>query len=202
MVKTSFEDTYPWSNSNRWLVTISVDTMKWVIKAYDEGLIEAQSDLDSLKSENVTLIGMKETLEDNDTRSAGGTPGKGPPPRQQSDGSEKKKYNKLPPDQYQDLRNASEAIVKKCRIWLGSAGGGELKERGKLGALCRRYLFMAGYSGQSTSEQQEYANLDETKKNILMTLTKASDKDANQKQQFVDETIKKWMTWKRNCGRN
>ena len=74
---------------------------------------------------------------------------------------------------------------------MGSAGGGELKERGKLGALCRRYLFMAGYSGQSTSKQQEYANLDETKKNILMTLTKASDKNAEQRQQFVDETMEK-----------
>ena len=49
---------------------------------------------------------------------------------------------------------------------------------------------MAGYSGQSTTDMQEYANLDETKKNLLMTLTKASDKNADQKQQFVDETMK------------
>ena len=119
MVKTSFEDTYPWNNSDRWGVTTSVDTMKWVIKAWDEGQVEAQSDLDSLKSENATLKGMKDTLEDDDTKSAGGTSGspKGPPPRTDSStSSEKKKYNKLPPDQYQDLRNASEAIVKKCRI--------------------------------------------------------------------------------------
>ena len=84
MVKTSFEDTYPWNDSNRWAVTTSVETMKWVIKAWDEGLIEAQSDLDSLKSENATLKGMKDTLEDDDTKAAGGTPGKvQPPPRRQ-----------------------------------------------------------------------------------------------------------------------
>ena len=165
MVKTSFEDTYPWNNSDRWGVTTSVDAMRWVIKAWEEGLVECQSDLDNLENENSTLKGMKAILEDDDTKPAGGTAGtpRGPPPR--VDGSagteKKKKYNKLPPDQYQDLRNASESIVKTCRIWLGSAGGGELRERGKLGALCRRYLFMAGYSGQSTAEQQEYANLDE-----------------------------------------
>ena len=81
-VKTSFEDTYPWNNSDRWGVTTSVDTMKWVIKAWDEGQVDAQSDLDSLKSENATLKGMKDTLEDDDTKSAGGTSGspKGPPP--------------------------------------------------------------------------------------------------------------------------
>ena len=122
MVKTSFEETYPWNDSNRWAVTASVETMKWVIKAWDEGLVEAQSDLDSLKSENATLKGMKDTLEDDDTKAAGGTPGKVQPPRGDS-ASEKKKYNRLPPDQYQDFRNASEAIIKKCRIWLGSAGG-------------------------------------------------------------------------------
>ena len=50
---------------------------------------------------------------------------------------------------------------------------------------------MAGYSGQSTSEQQEYANLDESKKNILNTLTKAPDKNAEQRQTFVNETMEK-----------
>ena len=97
MVKTSFEDTYPWNDSNRWGVSTSVDTMKWVIKAWDEGLVEAQSDLDSLESENATLKGMKDTLEDDDTISAGGTSGspRGPPPRTDSStSSEKKKYNK------------------------------------------------------------------------------------------------------------
>lgn len=62
MVKTSYEETYPWNDSNRWAVTLSVDTMKWVIKAWDEGLVEAESDLESLKSENLTIKGIKETL--------------------------------------------------------------------------------------------------------------------------------------------
>ena len=63
MVKTSFEETYPWNDSNRWAVTLSVDTMKWVIKTWDEGLVEAESDLESLKSENLTLKGIKEILQ-------------------------------------------------------------------------------------------------------------------------------------------
>ena len=96
MVKTSFEETYPWNDSNRWAVTLSVDTMKWVIKAWDEGLVEAQSDLDSLKSENATLKGIKDTLEDDDSKAVGGTPGKGPPPR--PDGtSERKKIQQATP---------------------------------------------------------------------------------------------------------
>ena len=70
MVKTSFEETYPWNDSNRWAVTLSVDTMKWVIKAWDEGLVEAESDLESLKSENLTLKGIKEILEDDNSKTA------------------------------------------------------------------------------------------------------------------------------------
>ena len=166
--------------------------MKWVIKAWDEGFVEAESDLESLKSENITLKGIKETLEDDNSKAAGGTPGKGPPPRQTDGTSERKKYNKLPPDQYQDLRNASEAIVQKCWVWLGSAGGGEFRDRGKLGALCRRYLFMAGYSGlQSTSDQPEYANLDQSKKDALSTLTKAQDSSTVQKETHVNEQMAK-----------
>ena len=159
--------------------------MKWVVKAWDEGLVEAESDLESLKSENLTVKGIKETLEDNNSKTAGGTPGKGPPPRQ-TDGTPPLKYNKLPPDQYQALREASETITKKCRVWLGSAGGGEFKDRGKLGALCRRYLFMAGYSGlQSTSDLPEYASLDQSKKDALNTLTKAQDSSSAQKETHV-----------------
>ena len=192
MVKTSFEDTFPWNDSNRWTVTLSVDTMKWVIKAWDEGLVEAESDLDSLKSENLTLKGIKEILEDDNSKTAGGTPGKtGPPPRQ-TDSTSTVRYNKLPPDQYQALRDASEAITKKCRVWLGSAGGDEFKDRGKLGALCRRYLFMAGYSGvQSPSDLPEYASLDPSKKDALNTLTKAQDSSSVQKESHVTEQMTK-----------
>ena len=73
MVKTSFEETYPWNDSNRWAVTLSVDTMKWVVKAWDEGLVEAESDLESLKSENITLKGIKETLEDDNSKAVVGS---------------------------------------------------------------------------------------------------------------------------------
>ena len=97
MVKTSFEDTYPWNNSDRWGVTTSVDAMRWVIKAWEEGLVECQSDLDNLENENSTLKSMKDILEDDDTKPAGGTAGtpRGQPPR--VDGSagtdKKKRYN-------------------------------------------------------------------------------------------------------------
>ena len=51
---------------------------------------------------------------------------------------------------------------------------------------------MAGYSGnQSTSSQQEYANLEQSKKDILNTLTKAPDTNAEQKQTFINETTSK-----------
>ena len=47
---------------------------------------------------------------------------------------------------------------------------------------------MAGYSGvQSTSDQTDYANLDQSKRDILNTLTTAPDKNAEQKQTFVNE---------------
>ena len=148
MVKTSFEDTYPWNNSDRWGVTTSVDAMKWVIKAWNEGLIECKSDRDNLRHENETLKSMQEILEVDNDNGAGGTEGspKGPPPRASTSTStgKKKKYNKLPPDQYKDLREASETIVKKCRTWLGTA-----EERGKINALCRRYLHRADDKGST-----------------------------------------------------
>ena len=95
MVKTSFEDTYPWNNSDRWGVTTSVDAMRWVIKAWEEGLVECQSDLDNLENENSTLKGMKAILEDDDTKPTGGTAGtpRGPPPRPGEGTDKKKKYN-------------------------------------------------------------------------------------------------------------
>ena len=114
MVKFSFEETYPWNDSNRWAVTLSVDTMKWVIKTWDEGLVEAESDLESLKSENLTLNGIKETLTDDNTKTAGGTPGKTGQPPKPADSTPTLKYNRLPPDQYQALRDASEAIIKNA----------------------------------------------------------------------------------------
>ena len=51
---------------------------------------------------------------------------------------------------------------------------------------------MAGYSGlQSTSDQTEYANLDQSKRDVLNTLTTAQDSTADQKQSYVDEQMTK-----------
>ena len=45
--------------------------------------------------------------------------------------------NRVPLDQYEALRASGDAIAEKCKIWVGVAGD----ERGKLGALCRRFLY-------------------------------------------------------------
>ena len=51
---------------------------------------------------------------------------------------------------------------------------------------------MAGYSGlQSTSDQPEYANLDQSKKDALNTLTMAQDSSAVQKETHVNEQMAK-----------
>ena len=51
---------------------------------------------------------------------------------------------------------------------------------------------MAGYSGlQSTSDQTDYASLDQSKRDVLNTLTTAQDKTADQKQSYVDEQTTK-----------
>ena len=51
---------------------------------------------------------------------------------------------------------------------------------------------MAGYSGlQSTSDQPEYANLDQSKKDALNTLTKAQDSTTDQKETHVNEQMAK-----------
>ena len=138
MVKTSYEDTYPWTNSDRWGVTTSAETLKWAIKAWNEGKAECKSDKDNLKSENEALRRMLNILEkDNEDGAAGYQEAS------TSTGTSKKKsYNKLAPGQYDDLREASAAIVKKCRTWLGTG-----EDTGKINAICRRYLHMAGYSG-------------------------------------------------------
>ena len=72
MVKTSYEDTYPWTNCDRWLVTTSSETLKWAIKAWNEGKAECKSDKDNLKSENEALRRMLNILEkDNEEGAAG-----------------------------------------------------------------------------------------------------------------------------------
>ena len=184
MVKTSYEDTYPWTNSDRWGVTISAETLRWVIKAWNEGKAECISDRDNLRSENEALKRMLNILEKDNEDGPGGTEGtpiRQPAKTSTSTGTSKKKsYNKLAPDQYNDLREASATIVKKCRTWLGTG-----EDRGKINAICRRYLHMAGYSGQTTKQQPEFANLEESKQQALMTLSDASDKTQESRDQHV-----------------
>ena len=171
MVKTSYEDTYPWTNCDRWLVTTSTETLKWAIKAWNEGKSECKSDKDNLKSENEALKRILSVLEVTNAEGAAGYQ-EGASASASTSTSTKKSYNKLPPGQYDDLREASLAIVKKCRIWLGTG-----EDTGKINAICRRYLHMAGYSGQTTQQQPEFANLEESKQQALLALSEASKKD-------------------------
>ena len=62
MPKHSYEDNYPWHDSNRWGVTASVETMKWVIKTWDEGLLESESDYKNLVDFNSTLESLHNKL--------------------------------------------------------------------------------------------------------------------------------------------
>ena len=89
MVKNSFEECYPWTNSDRWGGTTSPDTMRWVTKAWEEGLVESKTDLANLEDFNSTLKSLHEKLKTDTPQDAAGvqvTPGgEGPaggnPPR-------------------------------------------------------------------------------------------------------------------------
>ena len=117
MVKHSFEDNYPWNNSDRWGVTTSVETMRWVTKAWEEGLVESNTDLANLEDFNKTLKSLQEKLKtDSPDDAAGVTPPAG------KDDKRKPAQNRLPPDQYEALRSQGDSIVDKCRTWVGSGG--------------------------------------------------------------------------------
>ena len=55
MPKNSFEETYPWTDANKWGITTSPDTMKWATKAWDEGYLESKTDYTNLVDFNATL---------------------------------------------------------------------------------------------------------------------------------------------------
>ena len=55
MPKHSFEETFPWTDANKWGFTLSSDTMKWVTKTWDEGFKESQADLACLVDFNAGL---------------------------------------------------------------------------------------------------------------------------------------------------
>ena len=169
MPKHSYEETYPWHDSNRWGVTASVETMKWVIKTWDEGLQESELDYKNLVDFNSTLKSLHEKLkttaanEASPDGAAGGA-GVGAPATPIVGGVGRTAAgdrHRLPPDQYDSLKANGEAIAEKNRVWIGSAG----EERGKLGALCRRYLYMGGFR-EKAQDIPEYENIDEPKKSF------------------------------------
>ena len=190
MPKHSYEDTYPWYDSNRWGVTASVDTMKWVIKTWDEGLLESESDYKNLVDFNSTLESLHNKLktQTNGTNvqqevSPGGaaaTPIGGVKTPAAGD------RHRLPLDQYDTLKSSGDAIAEKCKIWVGSAG----EERGKLGALCRRFLYMGGFQ-EKARNIQEYENLDEPKKTLLSAVTDSSTRSTESREEFCKTTYKK-----------
>ena len=87
--------------------------------------------------------------------------------------------NRVPLDQYEALRASGDAITEKCKIWVGAAGD----ERGKLGALCPRFLYMGGYTEQST-DIQEYANLEDSKRNLMSAVTTSASKTVADRKKF------------------
>ena len=72
MVKNSFEEHCPWTNSDRWGVTTSPDTMRWVTKAWEEGLVESNTDLANLEDFNSTLKSLHEKLKTDNPQDAAG----------------------------------------------------------------------------------------------------------------------------------
>ena len=78
-----------------------------------------------------------------------------------------------------------QAIVEKCKIWVGAAGD----ERGKLGALCPRFLYMGGYTEQS-ADIQEYANLEDSKRNLMSAVTTSASKTVADRKKFCKDTYR------------
>ena len=136
MVKYSYEDTFPWTAPDKWGVTISLEAIRWAARTWLEGQEESKQDLANLKDFNKTLESVYEKLQTNrtDGTTAGGQAVASPP----TPGSTQ---NRVPRKNYDTLWEICDAITAKCRIWVGTSSG----ERGKLGALCRRYLYVCGY---------------------------------------------------------
>ena len=109
MVKHSYEDTYPWQESHKWGLSASAEVVRWATKTYDEGLVECKEDTANLRDFNGTLKKLRQTLQQGDEEEAS------------TSGASKTSRNKVPADQYEEIRQAGEAIAMKCRIWLGSA---------------------------------------------------------------------------------
>ena len=212
MPKNSFEEYFPWTAANKWGLTLSSDTMRWVTKAFDEGFIESKADLDCLVDFNATLDNTFKKLSTQQTQAqqqqgesaAAQSPQQGQhdqsatgaaaaPPTSPSRagiaplaGPNQGTQNRMPHDQYEELRASGDAIALRCKIWVGMAG----EDRGKLGAVCRRYLYMGGYT-EPAAVIQEYANLEESKKSLMAAATNSGKQSPAERKRFCDEQVKK-----------
>ena len=137
MPKNSYEDTYPWTIADKWGITLSPETVRWATRAWDEGLVECKTDCENLKDFNSTLKSLYKKLggtDDEAAASSAAAQGRGGAQQPQPGSTQ----NRVPKKNYEALWEAGDAITEKCKIWVGTAGG----EPGKLGALCRRFLYM------------------------------------------------------------
>ena len=204
MPKNSFEETYPWTDANKWGITTSPDTMKWATKAWDEGYLESKTDYTNLVDFNATLESLYNKLSTQRTQTqqqqastaatqqvdqsgisaTEGTPGRGGV-RPMGAGPGPAAQNRVPLDQYEALRASGDAIAEKCKIWVGAAGD----ERGKLRALCRRFLYMGGHTEQS-ADIQEYANLEDSKRNLMSAVTTSASKTVADRKKFCEDTYR------------
>ena len=174
MVKYSYEDTFPWTTPDKWGVTISTEAIRWAGRTWQEGQEESKQDLANLIDFNETLkrVYKKLRTDNTDGTAAGGAAVSTPP----TPGSTQ---NRVPRKNYDTLWATCDAITTKCRIWIGTSSG----ERGKLGALCGRYLYVCGY--QSTTVQiPEYENLEETEKEAIDAATTSGTQTLAERQAF------------------
>ena len=63
MPKNSYEDSFPWAIADRWGITLSPETVRWAMKAWDEGLVECRTDCKNLKDFNSTLKSLYKKLQ-------------------------------------------------------------------------------------------------------------------------------------------
>ena len=173
---------------HRWGVTTSPDTLAWSLNTWIEGQEECEADIKGLEDFNDLLQTIHEDLMHNKSKTGGvatGAPASASATAPTEDAAlqtpsasasaklpdtpsgfstqlrsgAKDDKNRLPLDQYQELRARDEAVISKIHVWLGVT-----EQRGKLGALCRRYLCMGGYTEHESHAIPAYESLTAAKK--------------------------------------
>ena len=168
MVKHSYEDTYPWTTPDKWGVTISLEAIRWAARTWLERLEESKQDLANLKDFNKVLENVYEKLQNKSGGQA--------VPASATPGSTQ---NRVPRKNYDKLWATCDAITGKCEVWLGTLGG----ERGKLGALCKRYLHVCGFL-TPTEQIPEYENLETSKRDDIEAATESWPKSLAERKIF------------------